>query len=160
MKRERDRKQNTRVQSTSAAAVFPPAFISITHTPPPPPHTHTQPLHKCLSLNLSLFATTLYDQQLREKDTLRGRAGQTKKEWKSSKQMAVDMRRGTVEALAAPLSLTAFPVPPSSLLLPRSRCIINGQKVIPSCAVTGLCFFPSSTFVVLIRKICLSSCFF
>lgn len=123
MKRERERsKAEHRVQSTSAAAVFTPAFISIAHNPQT--HTHKQPLHKCLSLNLSLFATTLYDQQLREKDTLRGRAGQTKKEWKSSKQMAIDMRRGTVEALAAPLSLTAFPVPPSSLLRPPDLAVL------------------------------------
>lgn len=41
-------------------------------------HTHTtSALVQCL--NLSLFVTTLYDQQLREKDTLRGRAGQTKR---------------------------------------------------------------------------------
>ena len=65
-----------RVQSTTAAAVF---YTSIYFYYAQ--HTHTQPLLWCsVCLNLSLFATTLYDQQLREKDTLRGRAGQTKKE--------------------------------------------------------------------------------
>lgn len=65
--------------------------------------------------------------------------------------------------LAAPLSLTAFSLPPTPILTPPpSSCIINGQKAIPFCAVTGLryCFFLSPTFVVLISKICLSSCFF
>lgn len=83
--RERERAEH-RVQSTSAAAVFTPAFISIIFTT----HTHTtSALVQCL--DLSLFVTTLYDQQLRGKDTLRGRAGQTKKDWKSSKPKAIDM---------------------------------------------------------------------
>lgn len=80
-KTELERRGGQTVKRESRAGRTKHIGIYFSHTHNTYTNTHKQPPHKCsLCLHLSLFVTTLYDQQLREKDTLRGRAGQAKKD--------------------------------------------------------------------------------